>query len=450
MTDDRRRTEALFRHSVLGSVLSRELRRGELRPALAELAQRDWTGPDGGPRRFSWRTLEEWYYRYRREGFDGLLPRPRSDEGSSRALTPELQLLVLSMKREDPGRSAPLILHELQEAGRLKRGQVSVSAIQRLLRRNSLSGPKLELDRPERLRWRAEVAGELWQGDALHGPKLRDPATGRELRAKVFGLIDDRSRLLVHARAGFHETQEAFLKVLLRAVQRRGVPRNLLLDNHKSFTGADVQVACAKLGIRLRYARPYDGPAKGKIERFWRTLRGRCLDRLDPAQVTTLDALNVRVGAWIEADYNQRGHSGLGGRTPQEVWEEEAHEVRFLDDPQLLEAAFTAELKRKVRNDSTCQVRGRTYEAPTHLRGQQIVVCYSLLRPALLYLRDGEVRVPLREVDPVANAERSRGGGVSPAAEPPKPTGLNAVEDLLRRLTRPLGQGRAEEDHRDA
>ena len=76
-------------------------------------------------------------------------------------------------------------------------------------------------------------------------------------------------------RADFHETQTEFLMVLLGAVLRRGIPRAILLDNHGSFTGSDVTVAAAKLGVRLVFARPHDGPSKGKIERWWRTRRAR-------------------------------------------------------------------------------------------------------------------------------------------------------------------------------
>jgi len=144
MEDDQRTQEALFRHAILGEVLSRSLRRGELRPMLAELSEKPFEDYRGRPRRIALKTLEEWFYKYRKGGFDALKPRPRSDRGSSRILPPEIEQLVVDLKREDPGRSAPLILRELELAGRLAPGQASVSALQRLLRRRGLSGPKLK------------------------------------------------------------------------------------------------------------------------------------------------------------------------------------------------------------------------------------------------------------------------------------------------------------------
>src|SRR5439155_19134763 len=114
-------------------------------------------------------------YHYRHGGFEALKPVPRSDTGRSRVLTPELEQLVIDLKREDPGRSCALIVRELELAGRIGRGQVAVSALQRLLRRRGLSGPRMELDRPARYRWEASMCGELWQGDALHGPVCSIP-----------------------------------------------------------------------------------------------------------------------------------------------------------------------------------------------------------------------------------------------------------------------------------
>lgn len=435
MREDRRRKEALFRYAVLGELLHRALQRGELGCGLRERAAKLWRGPDGRERRYAAKTLEEWFYAYRHHGFDGLLPRPRKDRGRVRALTAEVEELIVALKREDPGRSAPLILKELELSGRLRRGQVSVSTIQRLLRRAGLSGPRREIERPARLRWQATTCGELWQGDALHGPALFDPSAGRALRVKIFALLDDRSRLVPYLRADFHETQQAFLTVFLGAILRRGIPRALLLDNHGSFSGADVEVACAKLRTRLVFTRPHDGPAKGKIERFWRTLRAHVLDRLDMSKVETLDDLNLRLSAWVEAEYNDRAHASLGGKTPLEVWEEDAEEIRWVEDAASIEVAFTHTIQRAVRLDSTCQIYGGHFEVPPEFRGRAVEITYSLLRPGHYWIADGTTRIPLRAVDPEANSKRPRRRTPSEKKET-EPTGFNPVEDFLRHITR--------------
>jgi len=437
MNDDDRTKEALFRHAVLGDLLSRKLRRGEIRPLLTELTQKTFEDFRGRFRRMAYSTLEEWYYRYRHDGFEGLKPLTRSDQGCSRCLTPELEQLVIDLKREDPGRTAPLILRELELAGRISRGHMSVYPIQRLLHHHGLSGPRMETDVAARFRWEASMCGELWQADALHGPMLVNPATGRPQRAIVFGLLDDRSRIIPYLEAGFGETERRFLVVLHDAIARRGIPRRLLLDNHASFTGHDLRVLCAKLDIHIVHSRPGDGPTKGKIERWWRSLRAHVIDRLDLQKVATLDELNLRLWNYVEADYHCRPHASLSGKTPLEVWDGDADEIRWVSDHGRLGQAFIGEVERLARNDSTVQWRGVFYEVPPYLRRSKVRLRYSLLDTNRVSLIDGNVEIPLRLVRPVENAHRSR--NVAIPAEPEKPrTGLNAPELLLESIIHPV------------
>ncbi len=445
MNDDRRRDVALFRFAVLGDLVHTELRRGDLRRALDQKAEQHWLHPDGRTCRLAAKTIQSWLYAYKKRGFEGLVPEARKDKGASRSIPPETQALILDMKREDPGRSTPLILRELASIGVARKGEISGAAVNRLLASNGLSGPKMKLEAKARYRFVAAVCGELWQGDACHGPKLFDAAQGRDVRVKIFGLLDDKSRLVTYLRASFHERQEDFLRVLFEAVRRRGIPRSLLLDNHGSFCGADARVTCAQLGIRLVYARPRDGASKGKIERFWRTLRAHVLDRLDLRVVKTLDDLNLRLMSWVDGDYNIRPHGGLDGRTPLSAFEEDAEEIRYACDHGELESKFVSHLERVVRNDSTCTVNGRVLEVPQHLRRRRVTLYYEVLRPDILWIEEGGVRVGVREVDATANSRRARVCKVEPPAKV-KPTGLNPVEDALRKRLHPEQDENGDQD----
>lgn len=441
-SDDRRRDVALFRLAVLGDLIHQDLRRGELRAALEAKAKSSWRPPHGRPTRISPKTIESWLTRYRRGGFEALLPKARSDRQRSRAIPASLATLLLDLKRERPGRSAAQIITMLLDAGRMQRRDFSVSSVQRLFARHGLSGPRMELEAPARYRFQAAAINELWQVDAVHGPRLFDPAAGRPATVKVFGLIDDKSRLVTFLRGAFHERQEDFLCALHGAVRRRGVPRTLLLDNHGSFTGADVKVVCAQLGIRLVHARPYDGASKGKIERFWQTLRRHVLDELDPGAVETLDDLNLRLMNWVDGRYNVEPHAGLEGRTPLSVFEEGVADARFVTDFDALAARFVVQVERQVRNDATCTLGGRVFEVPQHLRRTKVRLCYGVLRPDVVWVMDGGTRVPVAEVDAVANSRRARvrEGSAAPTSEPVA-TGINGVEELLRRSLRPLDDG---------
>lgn len=449
MNEDDKQAVALFRLAVLGDLIHADLKPGHQQLLLAERAERTWNLPSGSTRQYSKRTIEGWLYAYRRDGFFGLLPAERRDKGAPRGLTDQVQELILDMKREDPGRSVPLIIRELEGNGVVSRGELKPTVLRRLLRSKGLSGPQMKVAEVARYRFVAGSCNGLWQGDACHGPKIFDSAQGREVRAKIFGLLDDKSRLVTHLIASFSERQEDFLRLLYESIRRRGVPRAILLDNHGSFTGSDVKVTCAQLGIRLTYARPRDGQSKGKIERFWRTLRSHVLDRLQPGAIETLDDLNLRLSAWVHSDYNVRPHAGAGGRSPLSVFEEDAAlgDISFVDDHAELESKFVAHIERSVRADATCSVDGVYYEVPQHFRGRKVTLHYAVLKPGSYWIEEGGVHVPVNRVDAKANFNRRREAPIVSAADEPWPaTGMNAVEDMIRRRLHPAENDRDSED----
>ena len=84
-TDDQKRREsiALFRHALVGDLVHEHQ---GLYAKLRAKAERDYEIPFSRRRRVAVETLRDWLRAYRRSGFDGLLPKPRSDNGLCRAL----------------------------------------------------------------------------------------------------------------------------------------------------------------------------------------------------------------------------------------------------------------------------------------------------------------------------------------------------------------------------
>jgi len=156
------------------------------------------------------------------------------------------------------------------------------------------------------------------------------------------------------------------------------------------------------------HTRPGDGPSKGKIERFWRTRREQLLERLDAPSVSTLDDLNLRLWSFVEGEYHTRPHAALAGKTPLDVWDADAEDLRWPSAPAALEQAFHATVDRLARQDSTVLWRGVWYEVPPYLRGRTVRLRYSLLDAERVSVLDGAVEIPLRRVNPTANAQRSR------------------------------------------
>lgn len=134
MDDDVRRAIALFRFGVLGPLVSARLEHGDRAAYFAEAAARSHImPPDGRIVRLSPRTIEAWFYLYKRGGFDALLPDTRADKGTSRAIPADVADLVVRAKREKPRRSIRRIIRMIERAGAVERGELAKATVHRLL-----------------------------------------------------------------------------------------------------------------------------------------------------------------------------------------------------------------------------------------------------------------------------------------------------------------------------
>ena len=406
---------ALFRSQLIGAIARRAFEHGELAAALRALAAVPYLPPGSATsRRIAASTLERWLYAYKAGGLAALHPAPRSDRGRARELTPEQRELLLEIRREHPTASVPLILRTLVADGRLDAGVVSDTTIARLFRDAGLERG-VRVDGHTRLRWQADHAGALWHGDVCHGPTLRIGTTTRPLR--IHGLLDDASRYVVALEARHTERETDMLDVFLAALRRHGAPDAVYLDNGSTYSGDALRLCCERLGITLIHARPYDAPARGKMERFWRTLRAGCLDHL--GAVTSLHEVQVRLGAFLDEHYHRAPHGGLMGQAPANAWA--GATCRAVDEPALA-AALTIHRRRRVRKDGTVDVDGRVWQLDQgFLAGRvvTIVAAHGGLAGDPVALHDGH-RYPLRPADPVAASRtRRRRRGEAPTAPTP-------------------------------
>jgi putative transposase len=411
---------ALFRAELIGALARRDLARGDLAAALRELAATRYRPPASDTmRRFGVSTLERWLYAYRRGGLAALRPAPRSDRGRGRALTDAQRQLLLDIRREYPTASASMILRTLVADGRLAAGAVSPTTVTRLYRDAGLERG-VRPDGHTRLRWQAEHAGALWHGDVCHGAALRIGATTRPLR--IHALLDDASRFVVALEAHHTEREADMLDVFLAALRRHGAPNGLYLDNGSTYRGEALRLCCERLGVTLVHARPYDAPARGKMERFWRTLRAGCLDHL--GGLTSLHDVQVRLGAFLDEHYHRAPHGGLLGKTPADAWADA--QCRLVDEPALA-AALTVHHRRRVRKDGTVDLDGRVWQLDQgFLAGRvvTVVAAHGGLAGDPVAVHDGH-RYVLRPVDPVAASRtpRRRRRDVPPPTVPFDPPG---------------------------
>jgi transposase InsO family protein len=420
---------ALFRLSVLGPMVSREqLARGELQQLIRELAQREYAIPGSERRHIGEKTIQAWYYAWRREGITGLAPKVRVDRGQSR-FPPSIQEAVLAAKRENPRRSIRQILRLLEAAGIVASQTLSRSAIHRLLQQNGLSQIAGSPSLPEEKRsFCAEFAGSIWYGDVMHGPRVSVKGTLR--KTYLVSLIDDASRLVAHSAFCLGETALDIEGVLKQALLRRGVPTKLVVDNGAAYRANTLQGICARLGIHLIFCRPYAPEGKGKLERWHRTLRDQFLGELDERRITDLNELNARLWAWLEQVYHHTPHGGLAGLTPLARYQRDLARIRSLGTKAAqLDSLFHHRVARFVRKDGTVSYLGQRFEVPYELSGKtvRLVVDPHAARVVGVENDAGESLGEATVLEPIANLRRVR-RKPEPAADLGARNGPNLVE----------------------
>jgi transposase InsO family protein len=398
---------ALFRSEVVGALTRQEMEHGELKAALRTLSRQRFRPPGAdSTRTWSVTTLERWYYAYKEKGLAGLVPQPRSDKGRAQSLPQPLRTLLLDIRREHPSASAPLILRTLAADGRLPHNTVSASTVRRLYAEHGLDRrPRDAPAATTRLRWQAERPGALWHGDVCHGSALNLDGALKPLR--IHALLDDASRYVVALEAHHTERELDMLGLWVRALRRHGTPDALYLDNGSTYRGGVLRVACERLGVTLLHAKPYDPQARGKMERFWRTLREGCLDFLGNA--ATLHDVNVRLWAFLDAHYHQAPHASLMGGTPGNLFHAAPRAADALDEAALSDA-LTVHVRRRVRRDTTVSLKGYDWELDLgFLAGRVVTLGYCLVEPdSAPWLEHQGKRLPLHLVDATRNARRRR------------------------------------------
>lgn len=368
-------TLALARHAAVSWISEALKQNFTLARATALASERTW-----GTKTYSASTLEGWYYDWRHQGFAALHRQPRRDKGSRKALGPEQCQALIAARKKYPQLPIKVLVRQLVEQGVLFSGTFSLPSVYRLLAEHQLDAHSAKHLPPPSggptKAFECALTNELWMTDMMFGPTLK-LANGPVLHTRLFGLLDDCSRLVPHAQ--YYESEKLcwFLDCFRQGLARRGFPDKLYTDQGKIFTSYHLQIVGANLGVRLCHAKPYAAWSKGKMERWFRTLQMDFEARLviDPAR--SLEELNARLWRWIEAEYHQRPHSALDGQTPAERFAQRALKLRTAEPQTDWEALFLCRAERRVRLDATFSLEGRLWEAPVHLRGQLIQVRFN-------------------------------------------------------------------------
>ena len=361
---------ALHRWAVIAEAANDRLSAAERGALVRQIAARAHTHPDGSPREYSRGTIDRWLRAWRAGGLDALKPAPRSDTGTVRA-HPELSAEAAALRLELPGRSAAQIAsilyhrHGVAVAERTVRGQ---------LRRAGLHREALAAEPKAYGRYEAARPNERWISDVLVGPWVPFPKREGSVRARLFLIVDDHSRLLAGGRFFAYENARACQELLRRAVTRRGLPEVFYCDNGAPFSNAWLSRTCAVLGVRLVHSQPYSPEGRGKQERLNRYIREAFLAEATHRGIGSLDELNDLFAAWAGNVCNRRAHAET--RQPP-IERFEAGGPPRQASPGLLAEAFRWSVTRKVTRTATVPLEGNAYAVDPALTGRRVELRYD-------------------------------------------------------------------------
>ncbi|MGH3821218.1 MAG: DDE-type integrase/transposase/recombinase [Pseudonocardiaceae bacterium] len=378
---------ALFRYQLICPALEASLSTKARGAIVRAIAAQTHAGPFGGQLRYSRDSLDRWIRRYRVGGFDALTPSLR--QPGARIDTEVLELAT-ALKRENPARTAAQVARILRASTGYS---PSESTLLRLFHRRELMVPAVD-GAVVFGRFEAETPNERWVGDALHGPRLG----GR--KTYLFAFLDDHSRLAVGYRFGFAEDTVRLAAALEPALAARGVPATVYVDNGSAFVDAWLLRACAKLGIRLVHSTPHRPQGRGKIERFFRTVREQFLVEVTDTTAADLTArqlthaaalleLNTLFTAWAESVYHHQVHSETG-QTPlarwNDGWQRAGHNP-ITASPETLTEAFLWSVLRTVTKTATVSLHGNTYQVEAALVGRKVELVFSPFNLEIIEVR---------------------------------------------------------------
>lgn len=348
-------------------------------------------------------SIKRWYQHYQKNGFDGLLPSSRRDEGTSRKIDPDLAEQIRYLKTAYPRMSAAAIFRQLCTNGSTNRNELSESTVNRFL--NNLALKEKMTNNQDMRRYERAHVNEVWCGDSSVGPYLKTE-DGKKHKVYVIALIDDASRYIVGIDVFFHDNFVNLMSVMKSAVAKFGVPKLFNFDNGSSYKNKQMDLLAARIGSTVHYDQPYTPTQKAKVERWFRTMKDQWMASLDIRDFHSLDELRGSLSAFVRS-YNLTPHSSLTGKSPQDRFFSEPEKIRRLD-MQRLEESFLLELERRVSADSVVVIDGVEYEVDCRFAKQRITLRYSPdMKDIFVVEHDGSL-TPIRLLNKQENASVKR------------------------------------------
>lgn len=382
---------ALARYSVISPLVCRQLTVAERKEVREQILAAVHLFPDGKNRKISATSLERWILWYAEghtnddgevctePGIEALRPLLRDDKGIPRVLDESLVDQAVALRREEPSRTTATLIELIKAdaaSKKLKPPDINESTLAYHLRRRGAT--KRDLKRESRAfpRYEQPRRNATWQGDWTQGFPLQDPSnSGRPRTCHLHAFIDDHTRYIVHAEFYFRQNLPCLEDCFRKAIVHGGVPEKVYWDNGAVYQSRQVQLIAARLGTEVIFATPYAPEGKGKIERWFLTVKTSFYPEAKRAGLSSLAELNEFFWEWLDRSYQNKVHSEIE-TTPSARWEQGAAGVRYPEPARLVDL-FLWEEERRVDKAGCIQLSGNAYPVAEHLVGRKVMVRFD-------------------------------------------------------------------------
>ena len=386
---------ALFKYSIIAPFINGTANTSSIRDFSNYAAGKQYFF-EGKYLTFKAETIRKWVSEYKKKGYQELIRKTRSDKTKPRSFDEDILIRIDDLKTRFPKLRSTVLHKTLVDEGYFTSGEISVRTFQRFVaNKNYLN---LNSDH-ERRAFRFEHPNDSWQTDTTQGPYII--IKGVKYKTYIIAFIDDHSRLIVGAKAFFKDNAINMQSVFKEAIRLYGVPKQLYADNGGPYSNKQLSIICARLGVHLKNARPYDPESKGKIERFNRTLKDTWMNIIDWNKIKDLNDLNERLNKHI-ISYNNTIHKSLNA-SPNDVYYTGTDNIKYIDENKL-DKLFYHTATRKVSNVGTITIENRVYEIDYSYARKTLEFTYNPFDLTKVYIGDKEYHL----LDSISNSKKKR------------------------------------------
>ena len=404
--DEAKNKIALFRYGLISSLVNNTYEEKSMEEYYRKTASKSYI-LNGKEIKICAGTIKGWYINYKKFGYEGLIPKTRTDINTSRKLTLDTQQKIIDYKKEFPHISGTLIYQKLIEEGYINQAIVSKSTVLKFIRDNYLLfGDDGKIDRRA---FEMEFANQMWDADTSHGPYLT--INNKKIKTYLIALIDDASRLITSAKFYYEDNAINFQNTFKEGLKKYGIPKRIFLDNGKTYKNEQLSIICASCGMELIYTKPYSPQSKAKIERWFHTMKETWMRGINWTDIKNIDELNNMLNDFVN-EYNNKVHSSLSNNgvniSPKERWFKDQNQIRKIDNNQIDEN-FLHTAYPTIRADSIAHIKKIEYEVPTKYIGKKVTVKYDFQDRSKAWIYDNGKKIEaIHIVDKIANSKIKR------------------------------------------